>query len=183
MIKNFLAICILVMSFGAHAQSINVENLSPSQIAELNRRVADMKKDPSGVSEKVRSEVEAWTDLGQNIGRATVGAAKEIGIAANEFAQTPLGIITTAIVVYKLIGQDMKRVVVGSFLLLFGTILGSWIARRRYIRQYEYKPVLFGAFQWKRITSETHYDKEDGFRVFGFFLICASWLFGSMIIL
>ena len=45
MIKNFLAICVLVLSFGAYAQSINVENLSPSQIAELNRRISDMKKD------------------------------------------------------------------------------------------------------------------------------------------
>lgn len=80
-----------------------------------------MRKDPVNISEKVRDEVQAWTDLGQNIGRATVGAAKEVGMAANEFSQTPLGIVTTSIVVYKL---TEARIIFGSLVPSVLSFLG-----------------------------------------------------------
>lgn len=47
MIKKFLTICVLALSFGTYAQSINVESLTKKQIAELNQYAAEMKKDPS----------------------------------------------------------------------------------------------------------------------------------------
>lgn len=183
MIKKFLAICVLALSFGAYAQSINVENLSAKQIAELNQRVVAMKNEPSGVSEKVRSEVEAWTDLGQNIGRATVGAAKEVGMAANEFAQTPLGIVTTSIVVYKLIGKDAVHFLLGACMIFVGTLIGLWALRRRYIRQYEYRPVLFGIWQKKIVVGEKDDETETSIRVVGIFCIFVSWFYGVLIIL
>ena len=182
MIKNFLAICFIVLSFGTNAQTINTENLSPEQISELNQRVEEMKKVQPAVSEKVRTEVEAWTNLGQNIGRATVGAAREIGIAANEFAQTPIGIITTVVVVYKLVGRDILKTFIGLFIFLFGTAIGLYQFRRRYNRHYEYKPVLFGAFQRKKVVAE-EMDTEDAERVIGLVVMCGSWFAGSIAIL
>jgi hypothetical protein len=183
MIKNFLTFCVLALSFGTYAQSISVENLTKKQIAELNQHVAEMKKDPSNVSEKVRSEVEAWTDLGQNIGRATVGAAKEVGMAANEFATTPLGVVTTSIVVYKLIGKDIVNFFVGASMIFVGTLIGLWCSRRRYVRQYEYRPVLFGLYQKKNVVLEQVDENEEPIRIFGFFCIPVSWFFGALIIL
>ena len=183
MIKNFLAICFIVLSFGSNAQTINTENLSPEQISELNQRIEEMKKVQPNVSEKVRTEVEAWTNLGQNIGRATVGAAREIGVAANEFVQTPIGIVTTVVVVYKLVGRDILKTFIGLFIFLFGTGFGMYHFRRRYNRQYEYKPILFGAFQRKKVVSENYDDPEDGDRMIGFVAICFSWLVGPMVIL
>lgn len=183
MIKKFLTICVLALSFGAYAQSINVESLTKKQIAELNQYAAEMKKDPSGSSEKVRSEVEAWTDLGQNIGRATVGAAKEVGMAANEFAKTPLGVVTTSIVVYKLIGNDVIHLFVGTCMIFFGTLIGLWTFRRRYVRQYEYRTVLFGLWQKKNIVSEKVDEREEPFRIVGIFCIAISWIFGVIIVL
>ena len=183
MIKKFLAICVLALSFGTYAQSINVENLSAKQIAELNQRIVVMKNEPSSVSEKVRSEVDAWTDLGQNIGRAAVGAAKEVGMAANEFAQTPLGIVTTTIVVYKLIGKDAVHFLLGSCMIFFGTLIGLWASRRRYVRQYEYRTVLFGLWRKKNTISENVDESEFVFRIVGVFCVAVSWLFGALIIL
>lgn len=182
MIKNFLAFCVLALSFGTYAQSISVENLTKKQIAELNQHVAEMKNEPSSVSEKVRSEVEAWTDLGQNIGRATVGAAKEVGMAANDFAQTPLGVVTTSIVVYKLIGKDAVRFFVGACMIFTGTLFGVWMSRRRWVRQYEHHPVLFGLWQKKNVVSEKVDENEEPIRLVGIFFIFCSWVFGVLII-
>lgn len=183
MIKKFLAICVLALSFGAHAQSINTDNLSSQQINQLAEVAASMRKDPVNISEKVRDEVQAWTDLGQNIGRATVGAAKEVGMAANEFSQTPLGIVTTSIVVYKLIGKDAVHFLLGACMIFVGTLIGLWALRRRYIRQYEYRPVLFGLWQKKNTISEKVDGSEDNFRIVGAFCVVVSWLFGVLIIL
>lgn len=180
---RFVLLCSFAISLSVNAQTINTENLSSQQINQLAEVAANMRKDPAKISEKVRDEVQAWTDLGQNIGRATVGAAKEVGMATNEFAQTPLGIITTSIVVYKLIGEDILSLIFGSLLILFGSTLGIYASRQGYNRTYEYKPIIFGMFNYKMIKSETIVQREVEIQYICYALIAFSWLVGLIIIL
>lgn len=180
---RFVLLCSFAISLSVNAQTINTENLSSQQINQLAEVAANMRKDPAKISEKVRDEVQAWTDLGQNIGRATVGAAKEVGMAANEFAQTPLGIITTSIVVYKMIGEDILSLIFGSLLILFGSTLGIYASRQGYKRTYEYKPIIFGMFNYKMIKSETIVQRELEIQYICYALIAFSWLVGLKIIL
>jgi hypothetical protein len=85
-----------------------------------------------------------------------VGAAKEIGIAANEFSQTQLGKIVVFIVAYKIIGQDILRVGLGASVILFGYSLALWIllTRRWSDVTYTYEPALWGVVQ------EGHYHEN-----------------------
>ena len=89
--KFILTLSLVIASVASFAQTINVDNLTRDQIAQVNQTISEMKSSPSGVSSKVRGEVSAWVDLGKGIGQATVAGAREVGIAANEFASTPLG--------------------------------------------------------------------------------------------
>lgn len=137
----------------AGVQGVNTNGLSSEQIAQLDRQAQSMKSDPAAVSTKVRHEAEAWGELGTNMGKAMVGAARELGVAANEFAVTPLGTVVVGITAYKIIGRDLLGALVGSLILIFGYTIGFWmlLTNRWSTIQYEYKPILWGAFERRRI--------------------------------
>jgi hypothetical protein len=160
----FVGLLIAVLSMGAMAE-VGTVGLSEAQKAELEVQAAKMRQDAlaqksgdiKNVSATVRSEAEAWGDLGSNMGKALVGAAKEVGVAANEFAATPLGQVTVAVVVYKVIGQSVIGVLVGVFILLAGLSVAIYLLKGQalYTRsvEYEYKPFLWGMWNRKVIKA------------------------------
>lgn len=166
-----MAMCAMLFSVGAFAQNADVRGLTDAQKAEIDLQIAKMKADAAkgitnpeaNISATIRKEAEAWGEMGANMGRAVVGAAKEIGVAANEFAETPLGKVTVGVVVYKVIGKDVLGVLVGSMVLFFGGLLGAYvIVKYRWGSKfkYDYKPYLFGLWQ-KRVVVES-YENDDG---------------------
>ena len=150
----FAAIALGVSAAHAGVQGVNTDGLTADQITQLNQQARSMKSDPAAVSSKVRQEAEAWGELGTNMGRAMVGAAKELGVAANEFAVTPLGTVVVGITAYKIVGRDLLGVAVGSLILVLGYSIAFWmfLTRRWSNIQYEYKPILWGAFERRKIV-------------------------------
>jgi hypothetical protein len=176
-----LAILILasVLSFAAaagtaqDATSVDVSKLTAAQKAEALKYVASLeatKPDVQGISEKTREEVGKWGELGVGMGRAAVAAAREVGVAANEFVQTPLGKVTMAVVAYKVIGKDIIKFFVGGAILVTFTIAALACAfgmrGRKGVVTYESKPILWGAFNRQYITSY----RPDGDLVGGYFV-------------
>jgi hypothetical protein len=158
--KRFLiAAALALASFGATAQNATI-TLTPEQAAQLAKSTG-----PAGevknISATVREEASAWGEMGANMGRAMVGAAKEVGVAANEFASTPLGKVTVAIVVYKLIGQDVISVIVGGSILVVGLGFALFFFRSKtlFAESVEYAdvPVLWGAFNRKTVVKAKHH--------------------------
>lgn len=151
-----------VLAFG---QNLDLRGLNERQIAELQAQVTKMKS-PENISATMRQEATAWAELGANIGTAMVSAAKELGIAANEFSQTGLGKIVTVIVVYKVLGREILGVIVGSAILLVGGIFTIMIFRSTKFNtqvQYQYVPVLWGMFNRRRVVKlETDGDYTVG---------------------
>ena len=155
--KKFLMIAAMAFaSLAATAQTVDTSGLTQQQIQELAAKAAEMKQ-PTNISAAVRQEAEAWGELGANMGKAVVGAAREVGVAANEFAQTPLGKVVVFLTIYKIAGNDLLGVLFGSITLLVGTILAIWVAKTKafYTREYEVKPVLWGLWNRKVITKVT----------------------------
>jgi len=138
--------------------------LTPEQIAVLQKAQTQ----PSGsIAKIVREEASEWGELGANMGKALVAAAREVGVASNEFAQTPLGKITVAIVVYKLIGEDLLGILIGVPIILIGIGFSIFFFRSKTLLaseiKFEHVPYFKGAFSLKRVT----YAKiEDGAWVF-----------------
>jgi hypothetical protein len=159
--KKFLLIAALALSSAAMAAGqsnpVDMSGLSKDQLLQLAQQAEAMKKetvkDPVSISANVRNEAEAWGSLGANMGKAMVGAAKEVGIAANDFASTDLGKITVGLVAYKLVGKELISTFVGFFILIFGSVMALWmlLTKRWSDVRYEYVPVLWGAFQKRRV--------------------------------
>lgn len=158
--KKFLAMFALAAALvnpvsAATQQSVDVSKLTPDQIAQINKQVADMQSQPSNISSTVRKEAEAWGELGANMGKAMVGAAREVGVAANEFGQTNLGKIVVAIVTYKVVGREILGVIVGSLMMVLGYSIVIWMLLTRQWSnvQYEYEPIFWGMIKRARIVS------------------------------
>jgi hypothetical protein len=62
--------------------------------------------------------------LEKNIGSALASTATEMSVAVNQFAQTPIGILATVIIVYKLIGSNVMQFIVGLF--FFAIAMPTW---------------------------------------------------------
>lgn len=120
--------------------------------------------------------VKEWAAVGQAVGAGVVGAARELGIVANDFAKTDLGKITIAILVYKYMGAQMLDTVgktvswITKTLVLVGGFTFGWrlIRRAAYTAEITYiqKPILFGAWTWtkKQIGYVRHKDARDNIR-------------------
>ena len=163
----------------AVAQTVNIGSLPPDEQAAIKEAIAQQNS-PMGVSSKLRTEAMLWGDLGTNMGRATVAAAREMGIAVNEFVATPLGKITMALVVYKVIGKEVLGVFFGSIILLVGMLTTIYFLRKKnYISvEYSYHPVLWGLTQ-RRIIEKFQLDNEwDGI----YYLCAAVSAFASLLL-
>ena len=166
--KNLFALAVVLFSlnsFASQSTSIDVSKLTAEQRATITQQVNEMGGSPTNISATARKEAEAWGELGANMGKAMVGAAKEVGVAANEFSQTSLGKIVVFMVAYKIVGQDALGVIYGTLVLVFGYSLALWvfITKRWSDITYEYEPILWGAFKKARITKiETSNDVITG---------------------
>lgn len=183
--KKILVAISLFLSLNAFAASqntsIDLSKLTPEQRQAITQQVNDLSAQPTNISATVRKEAEAWGDLGANMGKAMVGAAKEVGVAANEFSQTSLGKIVVFMVAYKIVGQDALGVIFGTLVLVFGYSLALWVftTKRWSDVTYEYEPILWGAFKKARITKiETSNDVVTGKFIVGCGLLVLTTVVG-----
>ena len=176
-----LALCFATGAFAAKQTSVDVSKLTPEQVAHINSQVSEMTKDPVNVSATVRKEAEAWGELGANMGKAMVGAAREVGVASNEFANTSLGKVVVGIVAYKVVGKDILGVIFGSLILVIGYSLAIWLftTHRWSDVQYEYEPVMWGMYKRQRVVkSHTDSDVVTGKVISGLILLAMTTLIG-----
>ena len=188
--KNLIVTLVLLAATAfAHAQpTLDVSKLTPAQVQQLAAQAETMSQSSTGnISKTVRDEAAAWADLGANIGLALVSAAKEVGVAANEFSETSLGKIVVFIVVYKVVGQAIIGIVVGFGILIFGYSLAIWLltTKRWSDIKYEYDaPMFFGLIRRKRIVEiSTDESVQVTKSVFGGILLVLTTIVGLSIIL
>ena len=190
--KRFLMTLSLMFCMAANAGPaspgsgtfIDTSKITPEQAAQIQKQVEEMQQKPTNVSASVRKEAEAWGELGANMGRAMIGAAKEVGVAANEFAGTSLGKITVAIVAYKIIGQDVLKIILGTATLIVGTWLAI-LGHRRYAWDFKYetKPILWGTFNRRYVVERTAHDETFAVMIISTLFLVFTWIVGLNIIL
>ena len=124
---SFLAVLLFpAISLAADNSSLDTSGLTQAQRAKLAAEIESMQEDPSVKFERV----EQYATLGAQIGEAFAETAERLGVAANDFVQTPVGKLTVALIVYKIIGKDVIGFVVGSLFLIVGTIIWLYVFRR-----------------------------------------------------
>ena len=85
--------------------------------------------------------MEEYAQFGAEIGDAIAATAERLGVAVNDFANTPVGKITILLIVYKLIGETVIGIVVGSVFLIISFSIWFYLFRRMcLIQAIEYGP-------------------------------------------
>lgn len=162
-----LAGCVCAQTKTEDISTVDVRSLTNEQKLEILSKIAAAKvasptATVANVSETDRTELSEWGDLGAGMGRAAVAAAKEVGVAANEFVQTPLGKVTMAVVLYKVIGRDVVKLTAGSIVFVVFMSIAVWFMRRwrGLPSRYEVQPVLNGLW-YKRIPVEYRQHSDE----------------------
>lgn len=173
----------------AEAKSVDISGLSAEQQAQV-KTILDAAKAESPnkvveVSKAARSEVDKWGEL---IVGAAVSGARQANMVVDEFSQTTVGKVTIAVVVYKMIGKDLIRYAVGSFIALAALAIGwgLWFTGGHRLRitscEREIKPILWGAFHKMSVTKEVRkYDGDSDYTAFGVVVTAAGFVLGSMV--
>ena len=83
-------------------------------------------------------KVKNWAGIGTEIGKMIGSAAREIGVAANDFVKTPVGMMTATLIVWHFIGKAVVSIIFGLIILLGGTLVIRKLVNTYYIKSIEY---------------------------------------------
>jgi hypothetical protein len=133
-----LAIMVSASALAGNAPSqLDVSGLTEAQrIAIMDqvakaRQVAETKPAVDVSPEKVKT----YADVGIAVGKALAGAVKELGVEANSFATTPLGMVTVGLIIWNVAGDDVaamaKSVFIGIPLVAVWLLAWFYIYRRQ----------------------------------------------------
>lgn len=178
--KTILAfIFALLISFGAHADTVDVKTLPPELSQRVREHQESLRRHPVKLVEKsetLRNEATQWGEL---IGSALLEGARKTNMVVEDFSKTTVGKITIFIVVYKVIGRDMIRLAIGFIVGAIGLSYGLMIFRsakpRHEVTEYQAIPYLFGL--WVRkipVKYDTRGPRDiDGGAVIGSMVVSA----------
>ena len=140
--KKLFAIALMLFSAvsfaGNTADAVNsagFSKLSEAEKAEVIKMVADKAATKeAGMIPQLASEdkVEKWVKIGSNIGQGLAGAAKEVGVAVNDFAKTPVGQMTMVLIVWHMIGGQLIHVFGGILIWIVGIAIIRHMVARAY---------------------------------------------------
>lgn len=187
----FVALMMVVMSsmaFAGERVSIDTSKLTAEQQAQLNKMITQAAPAPDHELDML----EKAARFGQIIGSGIGAAAKELGIAVNEFSQTTPGRVAMLILVWKYMGDAILGVMVGIPVL----VLGMWVGwkmvhrgrQRNYTREYVYVPVLWGLFNRRKLAKEVYNrnsessESDDWMQTIGYFCMIMSVVVGLNIV-
>ncbi len=147
--KLYTFLFIFILSLNVFGDGINTDTVSNSGFNQLSE--VDKAAIISDIAKKVAvknaapevptiEKLDGWVDLGTKIGKGLSGAAKETGVAVNDFAKTPVGILTTGLIVWKMIGNTIFHFIAAILVWSIGL------------------PLLH--LLWKRYLTTETYDKE-----------------------
>lgn len=149
--KNLILItALLLFSVSAFGEQIIINSdLTEAQIAAIKAQVATMESDALSAAEKAATAVidnpetvKQWAEMSSAIAQGVGDTAKELGVAANEFLDSPAGLITVVLIAYHFLGTDFIGVI--AMFLIFPTLLF----------------VYFRVIRWIRIESVTYNDEK-----------------------
>jgi hypothetical protein len=182
--KKFFAVILMAVSFSAFAgnDSETVRNagfarLSEAEKAEVIKMVADKaaSKDASVPAALTEDKVEKWVKIGSNIGQGLAGAAKEVGVAVNDFSQTPVGQLTMLLIVWHMIGAQLIHVFGGIMIWIVGIAIIRHMVARTYPSKITYSKEVknvFGNYAVEKVEPMAIDDSN-----------AAGWLFAYGIVL
>lgn len=145
--KFFVVVAFMFCALSVHAADVDMRGLSDAQIAEIraiaakaaseNEKAKTVQPDPS----KYLSAAAGWGkqagEAAEGFGRAFTIAAKELGITANEFLASPAGKLTAGLIIWKVMGASIVKILFGMFFVVSGLTLARVVYKRLFTKGYE----------------------------------------------
>lgn len=124
MLVFFASLCLTGTS--AFAENNPMKGLTEEQAAQIQLQIAQMKgADAVPVVEKA----DQWASVAERLSNATstliVKTAKDLGVTANEFATTRVGVLVVALLVWHFIGNSIIHIIAGT--IWFTVALPAWM--------------------------------------------------------
>jgi len=158
--------------------SAGFAKLSESEKAEILKQVADKaatKDIFGGTKEASEDKVERWVKIGSNIGQGLAGAAKEVGVAVNDFANTPVGQLTMMLIVWHMMGGTLVHIFGGLMIWIVGFSAIRYFFKQAYPNEVTYSTTqknIFGNFAIEKVEKTVLRDDN-----------ASGWLFASAVVL
>ena len=137
--KKFFVAILMMVSVSAWTgntsdavNSAGFSKLSEAEKAEVIKMVADKASQKDVIPSMTKDKVEKWVKIGSNIGQGLAGAAKEVGVAVNDFATTPVGQLTMMLIVWHMIGAQLIHVFGGIMIWIVGIAIIRHMVARAY---------------------------------------------------
>ncbi len=139
--------------------------LSEPQKAEILKNVATAAE---GVNQSTGNVVDTASKIltfSDQFGASLAATAKSLGIAVNEFARSPVGMLAAGLIIWHIMGGMIIHVVGGMIILVFGSAVIKTIINRNYPVHIEYdltKRNIFGNHVQTKIARDTMDSSEAG---------------------
>lgn len=153
MFRSFFLAVSLMLSSVAMAQTANpCDNIPEATRGKNSTEIATILETCRGDNGNLPSitpqKAAEWSDAAKGFAEALGIAAKELGIATNDFLMSPAGILLAIILLFNYAGGA----IMGFPFSIFTILLMFWLIRRLMTDKVEYEvvPILWGAFQWRR---------------------------------
>lgn len=180
--KKFLVIFALLFSFNAFAAlttdsvaNAGFSRLDESQKAEIIKQIADASSKNKEVAVPSEEKVEKWVKIGSQIGAGLAGAAKELGVAVNDFSKTPVGQLTMMLIVWHMVGGVMVHIFGGLMIMIAGLAFLKFMFNRAYPTKITYSKEHKNIFGNYVVESEVKSPVQDD--------NAAGWLFAAAVII
>lgn len=176
-LSKVLLVATLMFSSMAMAQvEVDTKGLTETQKAELVKAAEAMKvtAKEAAVEVPVVDTVDKWADVSLKFAKALGVAARELGIAANDFLKTPAGMMTAGVVVFQYMGGPIIHVTFGLIILIIGFGTLFWVGRRATRFEYEYDTTvknIFGNYPLKGKSREAISDEAATGLLIGYLLV------------
>ena len=121
-----LVLALSMLSFAKTEVSVDLEKLGPeARDAVLNTVKASQ---DTNIIQKVIANPGQLTSFAKELGGAVAEVCKALNVGVNDFVKTPVGILTTGIIIYKVVGRDIIHYTIGTvfFLIALTIWLLSW---------------------------------------------------------
>ena len=180
--KKFFVAILMMVSISAWAgndsdtvRAAGFAKLSEAEKAEVIKMVADKASQKDVMPTMTEDKVEKWVKIGSNIGQGLAGAAKEVGVAVNDFATTPVGQLTMMLIVWHMIGAQLIHVFGGIMIWIVGIAIIRHMVPRAYPSKITYSKEVKNFFGNYVVEKSEPIAIDDG--------NAAGWLFAYGVVL
>lgn len=136
--KTIFAVIFMLLSAVANAQisihaaaAAGFDKLPEAEKARIIQEIANTNSNNLPIVGNVTPEaLDRFATTGASIGKGLSAAARELGVAVNEFSSTPVGLLTVGLIVWHILGDQIVAIFAGLMIWVVGFAALRFIVNR-----------------------------------------------------